>query len=288
MPAKETTDAEKESLNKLLHTTFVAWKAEKFDPYAKQVERAEERFQDAQERLDHTLSDKARDFHAAHAKLVTRVVRLEQAIIDSLKQAEANVQNWEEFADIKSEQVELKNAFAPLRAAVYKAETGETAAGGTPTEEKPQTQSEKADGIISHYSLIAAAVGLVPFPVLDIVGIGAVQAKMLDELYRNYFPDDPAEKGGFSKNFNQNLLTVVLSSFGAQYLFAGALGSALKMIPILGALPGVGAVSAIAGTATLMVGKLVKEQLEKGLTPTQVMDALKTVDKAKLRKLASS
>ena len=108
---------------------------------------------------------------------------------------------------------------------------------------------------------------------------------MLDELYKNYFPDDPPDKAGFSKNFNQNLLTVVLGSFGAQYLFAGALGSAMKLIPVLGALPGGGALSVIAGTSTYVVGKLVKEQLEKGLTPVQVMEALKTVEKSKIAEL---
>ena len=288
MPAKETTETEKESLNKLLHNTFVEWKRDKFDQYARSVERVEDKLEQvvAQGTMDPIFVEKVRTFLAAHMKLGSRVIKLEQAIGDSLKQTEANAQNWEEFADIKSDQVELKNEFAPVRTAIYKGESGtDQPAAGETTEGRPLTQSEGAEAIISRYALIATVVGLVPLPVLDILGIGAVQAKMLDELYKNYFPDDPADKAGFSKNFNQNLLTVVLGSFGAQYLFAGALGSAMKLIPVLGALPGGGALSVIAGTSTYVVGKLVKEQLEKGLTPVQVMEALKTVEKSKIAEL---
>jgi uncharacterized protein (DUF697 family) len=129
---------------------------------------------------------------------------------------------------------------------------------------------------------------VVPIPVLDLAGIAVVQGNMLSELSVIYYPGDP--RAGFSKHFAQNLLTIVLSTFGSAALFGAGLASAMKFIPVVGSLPGGGAVSLIGGTATFAVGKIVKEQLEKGFTPAQIMDTLKTVDKSKvagLRKQAA-
>ena len=290
MPAREATDVEKEAqkLNENLRDRFVEWKRDKFDSYVKGVEKAQAKFfeVDAQGKVSQAFRVIAKDFLEAHEKFVGREAKLETAIKDSLKESQkaplhAHEKNSEELGDLKGDLAEMKNGFAPIESAIYK---GEAPSLGPLKEETP-SPSEAADSVINKYALIAAAVGVVPIPFLDIVGIAGVQAKMLDELNRNYYPDDPPDKAGFSKSFSQNLLTIVLGTFGPAVLFGGALGSAMKFIPILGALPGAGAGSLIGGTSTFVVGKLVKEQLEKGLTPTQIMDTLKTVEKSKIGEL---
>jgi uncharacterized protein (DUF697 family) len=294
MAAREATNVEKEAqkLNENLRDRFVEWKRDKFDPYVKGVEKAQAKFFEAvaQGKVSQAFRVIAKDFLEAHEKFVGREAKLETAIKDSLKESQkdplhAHEKNSDELGDLKGDLVEMKNGFASIKSAISQGAPSLEKTSVEPLKEEPPTPSDAADSIINKNALIAAAVGVMPIPVLDIVGIAGVQAKMLDELNRNYCPDDPPDRAGFSKNFSQNLLTIVLGSFGPAVLFGGALGSALKFVPILGALPGGGAVSLIGGTSTFVVGKLVKEQLEKGLTPTQIMDTLKSVKRSKIEEL---
>jgi uncharacterized protein (DUF697 family) len=295
MAAREATNLEKEAqkLNENLRDRFVEWKRDKFDPYVIGIEKAQDKFFEvhAQGKVSQAFRMIAKDFLEAHEKFVDREAKLETAIKDSLKESQkdslrAHEKNSDELGGLKSDLAQLKNDFAQIESAIYKGDAPSAEKTSVePLKEKPPTPSDAADSIINKNALIAAAVGVMPIPVLDIVGIAGVQAKMLDELNRKYYPDDPPDKAGFSKNFIQNLLTIVLGSFGPAVLFGGALGSALKFVPIIGALPGGGAVSLIGGSSTFVVGKLVKEQLEKGLTPTQIMDTLKSVKRSKIEEL---
>jgi uncharacterized protein (DUF697 family) len=286
MPARsETRDAEQESVNpnqKLLND-FFKWKEKAFTRYVRAFALVEDKFLDADAlgKLNDALRATGTDFRKDHDKFTERVAGLETGLRNAAKpvaeggQTEFNSENNSEFNDVQMEQVQLQNRLTSIRMAVAQADAP------PPSEEKPTvTPSQNADSTITRYSLIAAGVGIVPIPGLDILGIAGVQGKMLHDLYVIYYPDDP--EGGFTKKFTQNLLTVVLGSFGAQYLLLGAFGSALKFVPIIGALPGGGAVSVIGGTATFVVGHLVKEQLEKGLSAAAIEDTLKTVAREKI------
>lgn len=146
----------------------------------------------------------------------------------------------------------------------------------------PIAIEKKANAIINNYSLWAAGAGVLPIPFLDIAGIAVAQGKMLDDLATTY------GKGGFQQNFAQNLLTIVVASFGPELLFAGGLGTVLKFVPIIGLLPAGGAVSAIGATSTYVVGKVVQEQFQSGLSTVQVQQLLEnpaTVQTLKSRAL---
>jgi uncharacterized protein (DUF697 family)/archaellum component FlaC len=285
------TEVEKQSL-KRLQDRFVTWRRDKADPYLRAVENAQNKFfeVDAQGKLSQALREQTNDFMQAHRDFENRLGKLGKKISDAVSEPPKDVQALidelsDEFGDLKGDQTQLKNDFAPIKSAIYKSEALRAEEAKVEAKEEARlTKPEDADAIVNKYALIATAVGLVPIPFLDIVGIAGFQAKMLDELYKLYFPDEPAGTAGFSKNFTQNLLTIVLSGLGTG-LVGGAIGSALKFVPVLGWLPGAGAVSLIGGTATFVVGKLVKEELDKGLSPTQIMDTLKTVEKSKVTEL---
>ncbi|HEY5812431.1 MAG TPA: hypothetical protein VIT23_07245 [Terrimicrobiaceae bacterium] len=282
MPARETPVVEQESANpnQKMVNDFFKWKEKAFTRYVRAFALFDDKFLDADAlgKLNDSLRATGTDFRKDHEKFAERVAGLETALRNAAKdpkETEFKSENNSEFNDVQIEQVQLQNRLTSIRMAVAQAE-GPT----PPSEEKPTAPSQNADSTITKYTLIAAGVGIVPIPGLDIIGIAGVQGKMLHELYVIYYPDDP--EGGFSKKFTQNLLTVVVSSFGAQYLFLGAFGSALKFFPIIGSLPGGGAVSLIGATSTFVVGHLVKEQLEKGLSASAIEDTLKTVAREKI------
>ena len=224
------------------------------------------------------MLEKLKELEGPIAALRTRVANLEQAVGEQPGMA---LENSIEFDSIKLDLDNLEGKRRELEPPAGEPPAGEPPAGEPPTGEAPpskeETLTEKADSIITYYALWAAGAGVIPLPFLDVVGIAALQGKMLDDLYKNYYKPDPArpnEPTGFSKKFNKNLLIAVVGSFGPEFLFAGALATAMKFIPIIGALPAGGAVSAIGGLSTFVVGKLVKEDLEKGLTPEAIVDSL--------------
>jgi uncharacterized protein (DUF697 family) len=275
-----------ENRNQELLDDFERWNKKVFTRYVRSFDRAKDDFEkiDALGQVDQALRATATDFEKDHEKFVDQVLKLETQLKDDVKQPKLVAANKSEFEDLKEQQGDLRDRLTAIRTQIAQASTPSEG-----KEEEPTTPAQKADGVINKYSLIAAGLGVVPIPVLDLAGIATVQGIMLSELSVIYYPGDP--RAGFSKHFAQNLLTIVLSTFGSAALFGAGVASALKFVPLIGSLPGAGAVSLIGGTATFVVGKIVKEELEKGLTPAQIMETLKTVDKSKvagLRKAAAS
>jgi uncharacterized protein (DUF697 family) len=169
----------------------------------------------------------------------------------------------------------------------------------------PLTTEQKADAIIKKYVFWAAGAGLLPIPVVDIVGIAVAQSRMLDELYKVYYvpPNGAVVPGNGTttsqtlipnppQNHIQNLVTVIVASAGPAALLTVPLRNALKFIPLIGSLPAAGAQSALGGISTYVVGKLVQEQLKMTPPPASVAQALdlalKSPDfKEKVRQIAA-
>jgi uncharacterized protein (DUF697 family) len=131
---------------------------------------------------------------------------------------------------------------------------------------------QEADKTILAHSALAAAAGVVPFPLLDVAGIATIQGLMISKIYKIYYQDT---KVGFSDNFAQNLLTVIIGGVGPELLFAGAIGSVLKLVPVVGILPGGGSVSFVGFGSTYAVGKIVSGQLSQGHSPFAFEASLK-------------
>lgn len=99
----------------------------------------------------------------------------------------------------------------------------------------------------------SASAGLVPVPLVDVVGITAIQLKMVNEISIEYGVK-------FSRNRAKALITAISSGLGMFAL------SSLKLIPGIGtAGSGIG-ISVLGGALTYAVGTLFVEHFETGGT----------------------
>jgi uncharacterized protein (DUF697 family) len=100
--------------------------------------------------------------------------------------------------------------------------------------------------------------GLIPIPAVDLAAIAAIQLKMVSDIAGHY-------DQRFSKQAGKALIG---SLVGAAVPAAGgpALGSAIKVVPIVGQTAGVIATPVVAGASTFAVGKVFIQHFESGGT----------------------
>ncbi|MDD5033381.1 MAG: YcjF family protein [Methylococcaceae bacterium] len=116
----------------------------------------------------------------------------------------------------------------------------------------------RAQTLIKNYVLTSAGVALVPFPLVDLAGIMALQIKLVHGLAKHY--DVP-----FKENLVKSLLTSLLSGATSVVGFLG-LASLAKSVPVLGTLGGMGGVAITAGSVTYAVGQVFARHFESGGT----------------------
>lgn len=113
----------------------------------------------------------------------------------------------------------------------------------------------KADKLIKKYAVSSGAFGYMPFPVLDGLGIMAVQRKMLYQLAKTY-------KVSYSRSLAKDLLTTLAGGVVTR----AAIPIAIKMIPGIGVLLGSTGMAAIGSASTYAVGKVFQQHFEEGGT----------------------
>jgi len=122
-----------------------------------------------------------------------------------------------------------------------------------------QTAALRADSIIKKHVVAAMGAGLVPFPVVDMVGVALIEVNMITELAATY-------------NFPVPRALVV---YKLMISVAGAVGpiflsiyfqNALKALPLVGHAIYLGAFSLSGGISVYAVGKLFQKHFESGGT----------------------
>lgn len=116
----------------------------------------------------------------------------------------------------------------------------------------------QARRIVTKYMWISMGVGLLPIPFLDVVGITALQLRMLQLLSRLY--DVP-----FSRDLGKKIISALLGSIVPTSLSV-TLGSAVKLVPVVGSVVGGLSLPVFAGAATYAVGKVFIQHFEAGGT----------------------
>lgn len=122
-------------------------------------------------------------------------------------------------------------------------------------------QTEKvttADSIINNHAWFSTVPGFVPIPIIDILGIAAVQRDMVKQLCKFYDTPYSEQKG-----------KAIVMSFSSSILGripAYSIRSAVKSIPIVGWALGGLSLSAFAASSTYAVGQVFKEHLDQGGT----------------------
>lgn len=117
-----------------------------------------------------------------------------------------------------------------------------------------------AEKIVKNNMYWSMGVGTVPVPIVDIVGVGAFQIRMIKDLSHIY-------NVTFCEHAAKNIVAALVGSLGARALTVVAVGSMIKTLPGVGAfLGGVLCMPLIAGAATYAVGRVFVRHFESGGT----------------------
>jgi len=108
------------------------------------------------------------------------------------------------------------------------------------------------DDIISNHVIFAMTAGAIPIPVADIVAVSAIQYDMIRQIAEFYKVDYDSNKG---KALASSLAGATVSRIGA---------SALKAIPGVGTLLGIGSQMVMAGATTYALGMLFDSHFSTG------------------------
>ena len=126
------------------------------------------------------------------------------------------------------------------------------------TKEVPQVDvHERAAEIISSSVRWSAAAGAVPLPILDLVALGVVQAKMISDISQAYGQPVNAEAA-------KSVVSVLLGTLLPAGVTGALLGSGSKTVPMVGTVLGMVSMAAFGAAATYAIGKVFVRHFEKG------------------------
>ena len=113
--------------------------------------------------------------------------------------------------------------------------------------------------IANRYMLYTGGAGLIPFPLVDVAAITALQVKMLSDLAKFYGIALAPDRG-------KALVTALIGGVLPTSLGYGGVGSLLKRIPVIGPIVGVFTVSGFAAASTYAVARVFIQHFESGGT----------------------
>lgn len=117
-----------------------------------------------------------------------------------------------------------------------------------------KTRNEYAESVVKTHVLISSGAGLVPFPIVDIAAVTAVQMEMIKQIAALYDIDYP-------RHFNKSLITALTGS-----IFARVGASLIKVVPILGSAIGGVSMAIMSGASTYALGQVFIRHFENGGT----------------------
>jgi uncharacterized protein (DUF697 family) len=118
-----------------------------------------------------------------------------------------------------------------------------------------ETIEDAADENIKYHVYGALAMGLMPLPLIDFLGISAIQLNLLKNLSELY-------EVPFSKDMVKNLVGALIgATLPSMYL-----SSVSKLMPVIGQSVGLISSSAIAGVSTYAIGKVFNRHFSEGGT----------------------
>jgi len=116
----------------------------------------------------------------------------------------------------------------------------------------------QADKIVRHNSYWAAGIGTIPVPIVDFIGVGAMQLRMVKQISELYGVT-------FSESAARNIIGALVGTVTGGVASRLVLASLIKTLPFAGALiGGVIALPAIAGAATYALGRVFIRHYENG------------------------
>jgi uncharacterized protein (DUF697 family) len=120
-------------------------------------------------------------------------------------------------------------------------------------------EQEQSLATVKRYMWWTGGASLIPVPWLDFAAVSGIELKMLADLSRIY--DIP-----FDRSRGKAAIASLIGFVLPHALAYGAIGSALKAVPIVGALAGAPAMAAFTATYTWAVGNVFIQHFESGGT----------------------
>lgn len=111
---------------------------------------------------------------------------------------------------------------------------------------------QQSDSVIKSHCAMAMMAGVIPLPMLDVVGVTAIQLDMVKQMARIHKVDYNLESGK----------ALISSLTGASFARFGA--SALKIFFGLGTIMGGVAMSVLSGASTYAIGKVFDQHFSSG------------------------
>lgn len=116
----------------------------------------------------------------------------------------------------------------------------------------------EAKRITKNRVIASVGLGLVPMPIVDVVGLSAIQLEMVARLAKLY-------EVPFRKNLGKSLIASLLGGVLPISMTPGIF-SLLKAVPVIGWTAGAMTVSVLGGAATYAIGKVFIQHFEAGGT----------------------
>ncbi|MDT8424179.1 MAG: DUF697 domain-containing protein [Desulfuromonadales bacterium] len=131
-------------------------------------------------------------------------------------------------------------------------------AAETVSTETEVSREDQAAKVVKNHLYMAAGFGVIPIPIVDMVGFMAVQYDMTKKITDIYAVD-------FSK---ERIRTIVISLLGSilPVALTGTAASLLKFVPVLGTFSSSIAVSSLGSASTYAIGRVLIQHFEAGGT----------------------
>ena len=124
----------------------------------------------------------------------------------------------------------------------------------------PEERLAQAEAIVKNNVRWSMGVGLVPVPIVDLIGVGGFQVRMIKALSDLY-------EVKFSEHAARNILTALVGSVGARAVAGITMGSLIKAVPGIGGVVScILALPLISGAFTYGVGRVFVRHFESGGT----------------------
>ena len=114
------------------------------------------------------------------------------------------------------------------------------------TEPTPSIHLDKANQIVKEHTLYSMGSGILPIPVVGLVGVLGIQIKMINELCKEYEVE-------FKESRAKNILLSIAGAI-APVAIAMPVASLVKFIPVIGQSAGSIALSSMSSASTYTVG----------------------------------
>jgi uncharacterized protein (DUF697 family) len=123
-------------------------------------------------------------------------------------------------------------------------------------ENNENVENEGIDKTIRRHVGFAMVAGAIPIPLVDIVAVTAIQLDLIKDLAKYYEVDYSKERG--------KVLATTLIGTTVGNLIGRAGASAIKAIPGIGTILGIGSMAIFAGASTYALGKVFENHFKEG------------------------